>query len=105
MHPHENTYLHEALSAWPGARTERINLKGYLASIPVVKMRLPSPGYPMRITIILVVELVCFSQAPPIPPTIDSLSGGAGWFGAGLLGLVLGWLLLVHLPSKDKQLK
>lgn len=36
---------------------------------------------------------------------IDSLSGGAGWAGAGLLGLVLGWLLLFHLPQKDKQLR
>lgn len=25
--------------------------------------------------------------------------------GAGLLGLVLGWLMLVHLPAKDKQMK
>lgn len=39
------------------------------------------------------------AQAP------DSLSGGAGWVGAGLLGLVLCWLLLKHLPDKDKQLK
>lgn len=30
---------------------------------------------------------------------------GPGWAGAGLLGLVLAWLLLVHLPSKDKQIK
>lgn len=35
----------------------------------------------------------------------DTLSGGAGWAGAGLLGLVLGWLLLKHLPDKDKQIK
>ena len=35
----------------------------------------------------------------------DVLAGGAGWAGAGLLGLVLSWLLLVHLPAKDKQLK
>ena len=34
-----------------------------------------------------------------------TLAGGAGWVGAGLLGLVLGWLLLVHLPAKDKQLQ
>lgn len=40
-----------------------------------------------------------------VPPPGDPISGGAGWVGAGLLGLVLGWLLLVHLPSKDKQLK
>lgn len=35
----------------------------------------------------------------------DPISGGAGWFGAGLLGSVLAWLLLVHLPARDKQLK
>ncbi len=34
----------------------------------------------------------------------DAISGGAGWAGAGLLGLVLGWLLLKHLPEKDAQL-
>lgn len=33
----------------------------------------------------------------------DTISGGAGWVGAGLLGLVLSWLLFVHLPNKDKQ--
>ena len=37
--------------------------------------------------------------------TVDPFSGGAGWAGAGLLGLVLGWLLLVHIPAKDKQIK
>lgn len=36
---------------------------------------------------------------------VDSLSGGGGWLGAGLLGLVLGWLLLRHLPEKDRQIK
>jgi gas vesicle protein len=35
----------------------------------------------------------------------DPISGGAGWVGTGLLGAVLSWLLLVHLPAKDKQLK
>jgi hypothetical protein len=34
----------------------------------------------------------------------DPLSGGAGWVGTGLLGSVLGWLLFVHLPNKDKQI-
>lgn len=34
----------------------------------------------------------------------DPLSGGAGWVGAGLLGAVLFWLLLKHLPDKDKLL-
>jgi len=35
----------------------------------------------------------------------DWLAGAGGWGGAGLLGLVLGWLLLRHLPAKDAQLK
>lgn len=34
-----------------------------------------------------------------------TLAGAEGWVGTGLLGTVLGWLLLVHLPAKDKQLK
>lgn len=33
----------------------------------------------------------------------DPISGGAGWVGAGLLGMVLAWLLLKHLPDKDRQ--
>jgi hypothetical protein len=37
--------------------------------------------------------------------TTDPISGGAGWVGAGLLGLVLSWLLLKYLPDKDRQLK
>lgn len=44
--------------------------------------------------------LVLLAQAGP-----DPISGGAGWVGAGLLGAVMAWLLLVHLPNKDKQLK
>ncbi len=36
---------------------------------------------------------------------LDPLAGGAGWVGTGLLGSVLAWLLFVHLPAKDKQLK
>lgn len=44
--------------------------------------------------------LLVFAQT-----AVDPISGGAGWVGAGLLGLVLGWLLLVHLPNKDKQMK
>jgi PAS domain S-box-containing protein len=44
--------------------------------------------------------LLLFSQANPT----DSLSGNGGWVGAGLLGLVLAWLLLRHLPEKDRQL-
>jgi len=34
---------------------------------------------------------------------VDALSGGSGWVGAGLLGAVLCWLLLKHLPDKDRQ--
>lgn len=34
----------------------------------------------------------------------DPISGGAGWVGAGLLGAVLAWLMLKHLPDKDKQI-
>ncbi len=30
---------------------------------------------------------------------------GAGWVGAGLLGSVLGWLLLKHLPANDAQIE
>lgn len=36
---------------------------------------------------------------------VDPISGGAGWVGAGLLGAVLAWLMLKHLPDKDKQIK
>ncbi len=32
------------------------------------------------------------------------LVGSSGWGGAGLLGLVLAWLLFKHLPAKDTQL-
>jgi PAS domain S-box-containing protein len=39
-----------------------------------------------------------------IAQSSDPLSGGAGWAGAGLLGLLLAWLLLKHLPDKDRQL-
>lgn len=35
---------------------------------------------------------------------LDSLSGGGGWVGAGLLGAVLMWLFFKHLPSKDAQI-
>lgn len=41
---------------------------------------------------------------PVILSQLDSISGNAGWAGAGLLGAVLGWLLLWHLPAKDKQM-
>lgn len=34
--------------------------------------------------------------------TVTSLSGGAGWVGAGLLGAVLGWLLMIRMPAWDK---
>lgn len=34
-----------------------------------------------------------------------ALGPGAGWASAGLLSSVLGWLLFVHLPAKDKLLR
>jgi hypothetical protein len=37
-------------------------------------------------------------------PDPTALGGSSGWLGAGLLGLVLAWLLLRHLPAKDQQL-
>lgn len=37
--------------------------------------------------------------------SLDPLAGASGWVGTGLLGAVLSWLLFVHLPAKDKQLK
>ena len=43
--------------------------------------------------------LALFAEAAP------SLAGEAGWVGTGLLGAVLGWLLFVHLPAKDKQFR
>ena len=35
----------------------------------------------------------------------DVITGGAGWVGAGLLAVVLRWLLYVYLPAKDAQLQ
>ena len=48
--------------------------------------------------------LALFAEGNPSTVS-DPLSGGAGWFGAGLLGLVLAWLLLRHLPAKDAQIE
>lgn len=45
------------------------------------------------------IALLLFAQS------LESLSGGAGWVGAGLLGGVLAWLLFFHLPAKDKQIE
>lgn len=33
------------------------------------------------------------------------LTGASGWTSFGIAGMVLAWLLLVHLPAKDKQIK
>ena len=43
--------------------------------------------------------LMLFAQAT------DPISGGAGWVGAGLLGLVLMWVFFVNLPAKDKLIR
>jgi hypothetical protein len=45
--------------------------------------------------------LIVIAQAATPP---DIISGGAGWVGAGLLGSVLGWLLFINIPAKDKQI-
>lgn len=36
---------------------------------------------------------------------MEALSGATGWTSFGIAGLVLAWLLLKHIPEKDKQLK
>lgn len=41
--------------------------------------------------------------AVAVTPDLSTNSGG--WLGTGLLGTVLAWLCLVHLPAKDKQLQ
>jgi hypothetical protein len=35
----------------------------------------------------------------------ESLAGGAGWVGTGLLGAVLAWLCYVRLPANDRMLQ
>lgn len=35
----------------------------------------------------------------------ELVPGSAGWVGAGMLGLVLGWLFFKHLPEKDRQMR
>lgn len=42
------------------------------------------------------------AQAPPQP--IADLPAASGWVGAGLLGVILWWLLWKHLPDKDKMI-
>lgn len=37
------------------------------------------------------------------PSDISGLAGNAGWTGVGLLGAILAWLLLWHLPRKDSR--
>lgn len=55
--------------------------------------------------LVLLVGALCGAvSAAAGDSTIDTLAGNSGWAGAGLLGLVLSWLLLWHLPAKDTQL-
>lgn len=62
--------------------------------------------YPLAVLIVSVLPaaLIALAQAPSAPP-VDPLTNGYGWAGAGLLGLVLAWLLLKHVPDKDKQIR
>lgn len=53
--------------------------------------------------IIAAVTALAMPFAITIFGQVENLSGASGWAGAGLLGLVLAWLLLVHLPNKDKR--
>lgn len=48
--------------------------------------------------------LLLLAEVVSADPT-GALTGAGGWAGAGLLGLVLSWLLLKHLPDRDKQVK
>lgn len=59
----------------------------------------------VRLTSLTIMTIVLLPHAIAQVSGADSLSGGAGWVGAGLLGLVLGWLLIIHLPAKDKQIQ
>lgn len=51
------------------------------------------------------IVLLAIPASAGILAQFEGLSGAGGWAGAGLLGLVLAWLLLKHLPDKDKQLQ
>lgn len=53
---------------------------------------------PYLLTTVAAVGLLLADDANP-------LSGNSGLLGTGVLGVVLGWLLWVHLPAKDRQLK
>lgn len=44
------------------------------------------------------------AQSDPLSGSWNGASA-SGWVGAGLLGLVLSWLLLKHLPDKDAQIE
>ena len=43
--------------------------------------------------------IILIAQAAP---SVDAV-GVTGWTSAGLLGLVLSWVFLRHIPEKDKQ--
>ncbi len=57
-------------------------------------------GWPLPAT-----TLAFSASALLVAQGADSLAGTSGWAGAGILGLVLSWLLLKHLPDKDRQVK
>lgn len=45
------------------------------------------------------------TQLLPAETDLAGLAGKSGWAGAGMLGLVLAWLLLVHVPALFKHLR
>lgn len=53
----------------------------------------------------MIVEQMLLTAVGGLVAQIDPISGGAGWVGTGLLGAVLSWLLLKHLPDKDRQIR
>jgi intracellular sulfur oxidation DsrE/DsrF family protein len=56
---------------------------------------------PTAIPVLLIPATAAFVLMGDNMP-FDPISGGAGWVGTGLLGLILAWLLLRHLPDKDR---
>jgi hypothetical protein len=45
--------------------------------------------------------MLWLAQVPDLTPGVPA----SGWAAAGILTGVLGWLMFIHLPAKDKQIK
>ena len=53
----------------------------------------------LSLTLLAVAALLFAQEGPTV------LAPGAGWVGAGLLGLILSWLAFRHLPEKDAMIE